>query len=67
MWTQLKNCREGDLIKAYFLGNSDPSDPSDYNWHTIKTISANSDGSYYVAIEGFKGTSFYGTEDVYVQ
>lgn len=67
MWTELRNCRVGDYIKASFLGNTDPSDASDYNWHQIYEISAKSNGRYYVAIEGWKGGEVYGTEDVYLK
>lgn len=67
MWTELKNCSRGDLIKATFLGNRDPSDSSDYNWHEIYALEKKSNGKYYAAIEGWRGDEVYGTEDVYVK
>lgn len=67
MWTELKNCRAGDYIKASFLGNRDPADPSDYNWHLIYELSKKSNGRYYASIEGWKGAEVYGIEDVYVK
>lgn len=33
MMTELRYCSEGDYIKANFLGNRDPEDPNDLNWH----------------------------------
>lgn len=67
MWTELKNCRAGDYIKAYFLGNRDPSDSSDYNWHQIYEIYEKPNGHYYAKIEDWRGDEVYGSEDVYVK
>lgn len=37
MWTELRYCREGDLIGACFLGDMDIENLNNYNWHTIYT------------------------------
>lgn len=65
MWTELKNCKKGDLIKATFLGNKDPEELHDYNWHEIYAIERKTNGKYYVAIEGWRGDEVYGSEDVF--
>lgn len=65
MWTELKKCEAGDLIKAWFLGNKDPEDSRDLNWHKIYTLEKKSNGKYYAAIEGWRGGEVYGTEDVF--
>lgn len=67
MWKELKDCKEGDLIKAWFLGNRDPEDSSDYNWHEIYKLERKSNGKYYAAIEGWRGDEVTGTEDVFVK
>lgn len=38
MWTELQYCREGDFIRAYFLGDSDIENPNNHKWHTIYTL-----------------------------
>lgn len=55
MWTELKYCRQGDYIRAYFLGDSDIESSSNYTWHEIYTLENVGGGEYYAAIEGFKG------------
>ena len=65
MWTELKYCREGDLIRAYFLGDSDIESPSNHNWHQIYAMEDKGNGDYYAAIEGYKGTILPGRSDVY--
>lgn len=67
MWTELRNCRVGNLIKAYFLGNKEPDSPTDFNWHEIYKLEKKSNGKYYAAIEGWGGNEVYGTEDVFVK
>lgn len=65
MWTELRYCSEGDYIKAWFLGNKDPEDYHDHNWHRIFKLERKGNGRYYVAIEGWRGAEVSGTEDVY--
>ena len=67
MWKELRDCHVGDYIKATFLGNRDPADSADKNWHQIYQLELKSNGKCYAAIEGFGGKELYGTEDVYVQ
>lgn len=67
MWTELRYCKEGDQIKAWFLGNRDPEDTNDNNWHKIYSLEEKSNGKYYAAIEGWRGGEVYGTEDVFVR
>lgn len=66
MWTELRECRVGDYIKAWFLGDKDPEGEC-YGWHEIFEIERKSNGKYYVAIEGWRGGEVYGTEDVFVK
>ncbi len=63
MWTELKYCRKGDYIKAYFLGDSDV--PNGGHWHEIFEIEEKPNGKYYAAIEDFRGGELRGIEDVY--
>lgn len=65
MWTELKYCRQGDYIRAYFLGDSDIESSSNYTWHEIYTLENVGGGEYYAAIEGFKGGRLSGLSDVY--
>ena len=65
MWTELRFCREGDLIRAYFLGDSEIENPNNHNWHKIYKIYEKSDGKYYASIEGFRGSELSGLSDVY--
>ena len=67
MWTKLKQCRKGDLIKAVFLGNPDPADSRDKNWHQIYDLNADSGGRYYVAVEGWGSGKMDGNEEVFKQ
>ncbi|MBQ9199294.1 MAG: hypothetical protein IJ141_03880 [Lachnospiraceae bacterium] len=67
MWKELRYCKVGDLIKATFLGNYDPSDPLDYNWHFIYTLEEKNNGKYYASIEGWRGGEVYGSEEVFVK
>lgn len=67
MWTELRYCKERDLIRAYFLGDTDIENPNNCNWHMIYTLREQSNGKYYVAIEGFKGCELSGLSDVYVK
>lgn len=64
MWTQLKNCRVGDKIKAVFLNNLDPADPRDTDWHTIYELNAQG-GQYYVAVERWGGRLMRGDTEVF--
>lgn len=65
MKTELRYCREGDYIKALFLGNNDPEDPNDLNWHQIYQIEKKDEGRYFVAIKGWGSKSdFSGSETV---
>lgn len=67
MWTELRYCSVGDRIKASFLGNSDPADSRDHNWHEIYAMEEKTRGEYYVAIEGWRGGFVDGNKDVYKQ
>ncbi len=65
MKTELRYCSEGDYIKATFLGNRDPEDPNDLNWHRIYALESKSNGRYYAAIEGWGSSSdLYGSTEV---
>ena len=65
MWTELQYCREGDFIRAYFLGDSDIENPNNHKWHTIYTLEKKSNGNYQATIEGFKGSELSGLSDVF--
>lgn len=67
LWKELKDCGEGNLIEAWFLGNRNPEDSSDYNWHRIYKLEQKSNGKYYAAIEEWRGGEVNGTEDVFVK
>lgn len=67
MWKELCECHKGDLIKASFLGNKDPENPNDFNWHFIYELEKKTNGKYYVAIEGWKGAEVSGREYVFVK
>ena len=65
MKTELQYCKEGDLIKALFLGNMSPEDPNDLNWHEILKIEKKSNGRYYAAFKRWGHSSdLYGSTPV---
>lgn len=63
MWTKLKYCREGDIIRAVFLGDNDPENKG--CWHTIFTLQHKKGTTYYTAIEGWRGSEIDGDKEVY--
>lgn len=63
MWSELKYCHEGDIIRAYFLGDRDPENHG--CWHKIYTLQSLGGGKYYAAIEGWRGAELDGSTEVY--
>lgn len=65
MWTKLKYCNSGDLIRAYWLNDEDIENPDNCNWHLIFEIKEERNGKYYVAIQGWRGRQENGEVDVF--